>query len=109
MDFGTNKSTGFRVAAYIVLSLLAFVCIVPLLNIIMISISDSGTIKDFGYSLFPKKIDFGAYKLLMAKPDSLLNAYKVTIFVTFSGTLISVKITERTAQVRLLRFNSMTS
>lgn len=92
MDFGTNKSTGFRVAAYIVLSILAVCCIIPLLNVIMISITDSSVIKDFGYSLIPKKIDFSAYQLLAKKPDTILQAYQTTALVTFSGTLLSVLI-----------------
>ena len=92
MEFGTNKTNGFRIVAYVVLSILAICCIVPLFNVIMISITNDASIKDFGYSLIPKDIDFGAYKLLFEKPDSLADAYKVTLFVTFTGTLISVLI-----------------
>lgn len=92
MDFGTKKCTGFRVVSYVVLSILAICCIVPLLNVIMISITDSSVIKDFGYSLIPKKIDLSAYKLLMKKPETIIQAYKITAIVTLSGTLISVLI-----------------
>lgn len=92
MDFGTKKCTGFRVVSYVVLSILAICCIVPLLNVIMISITDSSVIKDFGYSLIPQKIDLSAYKLLMKKPETIIQAYKITAIVTLSGTLISVLI-----------------
>lgn len=92
MDYGAKKCTGFRVVSYIVLTILAICCIVPLLNVIMISITDESAIKDYGYMLIPKKFDFSAYRLLASKPESILQAYKITAIVTFAGTLISVLI-----------------
>ncbi len=64
--------------------------IVPILLIISISISSETSIVTYGYSLFPKELDFSAYGFILQNPQTVLNSYKVTIIATFTGTLIGV-------------------
>lgn len=73
-----------------------FLCatiIIPLWLCLTISISDSAEIIRNGYSLFPRKISMEAYKYIVANGSAILNAYKVTIFVTVVGTILGSLIT----------------
>ena len=92
MEFGTGKGKGVKIFSYIVLALFALCCIIPLLNIIMISFTDSSSIDTYGYSLFPKVLTLEAYELLFENPSTLVDAYGVTLFVTIVGTFLAVLI-----------------
>ena len=73
-----------------------FICasvIIPLWLCVTISISDATDIVKNGYSLFPGKISFEAYKYITANGGEILNAYKVTIIVTVVGTLLGCLVT----------------
>ena len=64
--------------------------LIPFLLVIAISISNEKDVVLYGYQLIPKQIDFAAYKYLFKNPDSILNAYWVTILTTSIGTTLSV-------------------
>lgn len=89
----------FNIIAYTFLTLLAFICILPFLLILSGSFTDNGTILRDGYSLIPKKFSIDAYKLILGNPTDILNAYKVTIFVTGMGTAFGLLLTTLTAYV----------
>lgn len=74
-------------AVFIIFGLL---CIIPLISILSISISSELDILKNGYSLIPRKIDLTAYFYVLYKPIQILNAYKVSIFVTVFGTTASL-------------------
>jgi putative aldouronate transport system permease protein len=59
----------------------------------MVSITDETTIIRDGYSFFPNKISFSAYRYLFLDSMTIVRAYGVTIFVTVVGTLIGLFIT----------------
>ena len=65
-------------------------CIIPLISILSISISNEIDILKNGYSLIPRMIDLTAYSYILYKPVQILNAYKVSIFITLFGTLASL-------------------
>lgn len=75
-----------------ILLLFSIGCILPLLSIISISFSDEVGLAKHGYSLYPKQISLDAYKLLLRRPDEILNAYKVTILVVLIGVTLSLII-----------------
>lgn len=66
--------------------------IVPILLIVSISISSETSIVTYGYSLFPRELDFSAYGFILQNPQTVLNSYKVTIIATVTGTVIGVFI-----------------
>lgn len=70
-----------------------FCCIYPLLLIFMVSITDDKTIALNGYSLFPEKISFFAYKYIFSDSSQLVRSYMITITVTVIGTIVSLLIT----------------
>lgn len=92
MEIGIGKGRGIKIFSYIVVSLFSLCCIIPLLNIIMISFTDETSINTYGYSLFPKVLTLEAYELLFENPGTVLDAYKVTIIVTFVGTFLAVLV-----------------
>ncbi len=71
--------------------------IVPFLLIISISFTDEQTILSGGYSLIPKMFSLEAYKYVFRSPEQLINSYKVTIFYSIAGTLLSMLVMTLTA------------
>ncbi len=100
---GKIKKSGytisFNIIAYTFLTLFAIICILPFLLILSGSLTENGTILREGYSLWPKKFSLEAYKLILGNPGDMLNAYKVTIFVTIMGTGVGLLLTTVTAYV----------
>jgi putative aldouronate transport system permease protein len=100
---GKIKKSGYTISfdimAYIFLTLLAAVCILPFVLIISGSFTENSTILREGYSILPKKISLDAYRLILGNPTDMINAYKVTIFVTAVGTGVGLLMTTLTAYV----------
>jgi putative aldouronate transport system permease protein len=46
-----------------------------------------------GYGLFPRDLDFAAYRYLWMQGENIIRAYGITVFVTLTGTLLSLIIT----------------
>lgn len=78
---------------YLFVALFAAFCLLPMLLVVMVSITDEASIQKNGYSFFPEKISFYAYKLVFNGGDVVWQAYSVSILVTVIGTLIAVMIT----------------
>lgn len=74
--------------AFFILASLTFV--IPLLIVVSSSVANEQTIRDFGYPILPKVIDFTAYKLVFANPIKMLRAYQVTVFISIVGSVLSV-------------------
>ena len=84
------KST--TVIAYIVVSIFALFCLFPFIMVVSGSLTPEEDIVKYGYSLIPRRISFDAYSILLYDIDRILNAYKITIFVTVVGTLCSLLV-----------------
>ena len=76
----------------ILLAVSALICIVPFWLVLVSSLTPEADIISYGYSLFPRRIDFTAYKILLADAGRILNGYKISIFVTVVGTILSVAV-----------------
>ena len=74
----------------IILAISAVVCIVPFWLVFISSLTPEEVIMSEGYSLFPRKVDFTAYRILLEDMGRILNGYKISIFVTVVGTVLSV-------------------
>lgn len=72
------------------LIILSLSCIIPMIMLVSISLSDEALINKQGYGIFPRGWDTSAYEYLFANPESLIDAYKVTAFTSFLGTLLSL-------------------
>lgn len=85
--------------SYAMLTVLALVCVLPFLMILTGSFTDEEAIFRDGYRLIPSKWSLEAYKILFKSPESILNAYKVTILITVVGTSLGLLLTSMTAYV----------
>jgi len=70
----------------------SLLCILPVLLVVIVSITDGTALVRDGYSLFPRKISLVAYTTMFSDPEQILRAYGVTLFITFVGTFLSVLV-----------------
>lgn len=81
-------SLGFH-AVFIAYSLL---CIIPILLIVSVSLSDEKSVVNNGYRFIPEKFNLAAYEFLWRDIGQIAYSYKISILVTLIGTLLSVMI-----------------
>lgn len=80
----------FRCLGYPLLFAFALICLIPFLTIISASLTNETYILKNGYSLFPKEMSLGSYKVIFKNPVSIFRAYGITIAVTVCGTSLGV-------------------
>ncbi|MFA9463943.1 MAG: carbohydrate ABC transporter permease [Velocimicrobium sp.] len=83
----------FGIGATIILTILALVTVLPIVLIIIASLTDEQALLTNGYSFFPKKWSLDAYYYIIKQAETILRAYGITIMATILGTLGSVIIT----------------
>lgn len=97
------KRSGDDIAVDIIGKLLLLICasvaILPFIMIASGSVSNEKTIIATGYSIFPKNFTLDAYKYLFSNAEQVINAYKVTVFVSVFGTFLSLTLITMSAFV----------
>jgi putative aldouronate transport system permease protein len=68
------------------------ICLIPLLIVLSVSLSDEQMIFQSGYHVIPLKFSLNAYAYILNGNSPILRAYLVTIIVTFVGTLLHLII-----------------
>ena len=81
-----------EIVGYIFVGIFVLLCIIPFLIVISVSFSSEDSILKFGYSIVPKQFSLEAYKMLFKNPGTILQSYKVTLFITVVGTALSIFI-----------------
>lgn len=81
-----------EIAINTIFILFGLACIFPMLSIISVSFSNEADIIKNGYSIVPQKFDISAYAYILYKPIQILNAYKVSLFVSIFGTVASLMV-----------------
>ena len=79
----------FKVAIYVVLTVVSLSAIVPLALAIIVSFSDEHSIMFKGYSFTPEKLSTLAYSIIFSE-NWVFSAYKITIVTTAIGTVLCV-------------------
>ncbi len=74
----------------IILTLFALTCIIPIIAVLSISLSDEMDILRHGYKLIPKKISLTAYEYIFKVPKQILQGYFISLSVTGVGTALSL-------------------
>jgi len=75
--------------------ILIFICllvIIPIWLVVSISLSSEDSIMAEGFTLIPGEFSLTAYKMILANPPRIINAYGVSTIVTVSGTVIGLVI-----------------
>ncbi len=88
-----KESKWSRVLIHLLFIVFSLLCIIPLISILSVSVTDEVEIAKHGYSLLPPKIDFKSYQYVLTDPKMILNAYSVSLFVTIVGTTIALLFT----------------
>ncbi|MDR1537221.1 MAG: carbohydrate ABC transporter permease [Clostridiales bacterium] len=97
---GADKAA-FNAISYAFIVIAASACLLPFLMIISGSFTAEESIYRDGFRLIPKVFSLEAYKILLKSPDTLINAYAVTIAATLAGTFLGLFFTSMTAYVLL--------
>lgn len=79
-----------KIIIAIILLLVSIGCLIPFLTVLFSSfISKEGLIK-YGYTFFPKEPSLESYRFIFSNPRQIIDAYKLTTFVTILGTLLGM-------------------
>ena len=82
------------------ITILALICLFPIVFAFIGSLSTEAEVAKNGFSLFPEELSLDTYQYVFdTQGFRLLNAYKTSLIVTIGGTLISVFVTVTYAYV----------
>lgn len=82
----------FNAIGYPLVILFALACLLPFIMVVSSSFTSEDYILANGYTLFPVEFSVEGYKTALKNPAEILRAYGLTMFVTATGTFISVFI-----------------
>ncbi len=86
-----------NIVIHVIFILLSVAIIAPFLLIVSVSLTDEKALAQFGYTFIPSKFSLLAYDFVLQTPDVVLRAYSNTIFITASGTVLSLLLTSMVA------------
>lgn len=86
-----------KAAINIFMCVFSFLCLVPLILLISISLSDETDIINFGFSIIPRTISISAYDMIFQNPYRVINGYRISIMVTIIGTFLGLIISSMLA------------
>ena len=84
----TSKSA--RVIPHIVLVLMTVLALLPILLLLVASITDEQELIKNGYSFFPKQLSLYSFQYIFRSSATIFRAYGITLFVTIVGTLANM-------------------
>lgn len=85
-----KKST--NIVFNIIFLILGIMCVIPLLFVFSISITDEEALRTNGYQLIPSVFSGSAYKFLWNERGMILRAAFMSILVTIVGTIIAIAL-----------------
>ena len=88
-NFGPKTNLFFN----IVIGLFALTCLLPLIFIVIISLSSENSLVSNGYQFWPEHWSLAGYEYLATMSGQLLNALGISILVTVFGTLVNATFT----------------
>jgi putative aldouronate transport system permease protein len=88
-----KKITVGKLSAYLFIAMFSILCFMPMLLAVMVSISSEDSIIRNGYSFWPQRFSFSAYKMIFSSGSQVMRSYGISILVTSVGTVLAVIIT----------------
>jgi putative aldouronate transport system permease protein len=79
-----------RYSIHAVLLIFGLLCLIPMIIILSASFTDEIALTRQGYGIIPAEFSTTAYQFIFDKPETILRAYGVTIFITGIGTPLAV-------------------
>ncbi len=85
---------GVGIFSYVFIAFIALACLLPLIMVVSVSLSDNTEVVQKGYSILPRAFSADTYTYLFAHSGArILRSYIVTITVTVVGTALAMIIT----------------
>ena len=84
--------TSTNIVFNLIFLVLAIMCVIPLLFVFSISITDEEVLRTNGYQLFPQVLSASAYEFLWNERLTILRAAFMSVTVTIVGTIISIAL-----------------
>ena len=88
-----NKERRYQLILTIVMTLISLVMIIPLILLLMASVTSNNEIVMHGYSFWPKEFGLEAYRYIWNEKGQIFRAYGVTLMVTAIGTVTGAMMT----------------
>ena len=85
---GHRARAAFLIFNYLFLTLLMLCMVLPLVKVLVDSLDPSS----YGIRLWPKKVDFTAYKIILSNA-ALYRPFLVSVFTTVAATVIGLILT----------------
>lgn len=99
MNFKKKKFSFYQIALMLMFFIITLTMIVPLLNILAISLSDPSVSPGMsGLEIIPKKLNLINYRVVLSHPVLLPSIFS-SVFITVVGTLLNVVLTVTAAYV----------
>lgn len=89
----------FNIIGYIFITFIAFICLLPFIILISGSFSSEQAIRFHGLSILPQEFTTEAYEFIFRTPETIINAYGITILITAVGTVVGLIFLTMTAFV----------
>lgn len=86
-------SLGTDLLFNLIFLLLVVVAVVPVIFIVMISLTKESSINLLGYQLFPKEFSLEGYRFLAQQSGMILRSLGISLLVTIVGTAVGVVLT----------------
>lgn len=83
----------FQIIGNIVMIIISALAILPMILLVISSLTDNDVLIQNGYSFFPAKWSLQAYTYIFSTGNSVLHAYGISILLTVVGTTCSLIIT----------------
>jgi putative aldouronate transport system permease protein len=88
-----RTSTSVNALFTLIFTLLAIACVVPVIVVLSISLTDESYIRETGYSILPTALSADAYAYIAKQGTMILRALGVSVLVTAVGTVLGVLLT----------------
>ena len=88
-----NKERRYQLILTIVMTLISLVMVIPLILLLMASVTSNNEIVMHGYSFWPKEFSLEAYRYIWNEKGQIFRAYGVTLMVTAIGTVTGAMMT----------------
>jgi putative aldouronate transport system permease protein len=93
------NEAAFRALGYVALFLFGMLCVVPFYLIVVSSFASENSLIRDGFRMIPTEWSLDAYKYVFTNPARIERAYFNTIFVTITGTILSLLMSTLTGYV----------
>lgn len=98
MNTSRNINRLFDLTIILLLTLFTILCVLPIVNVIAMSVASLNDIVSGNFILWPKQLDFKAYRYIF-NTGVFFSSLKNTVWITVVGTLMNLAVTSLLAYV----------